>query len=70
MGKGLYGAYAIHYPKAEADKEGGTGNPGSVALDGQDAHLGAAPMADNQPGDRPVKGMDQVASDTKKHALK
>ena len=70
MGKGLYGAYAVHYPLAKADKEGGTGNPGSVALDGQDANLGAAPVVDNQPGARPVKGHDKVAADTAKSALK
>ncbi len=63
------GAYAVDYPKGSADKEGGTGNPGST-MTGQDLELGAAPVVDNQPGDRPVGGHDKVASDTKKHQSK
>ena len=63
------GAYVTDYPKAEADKEGGTGNPGST-MTGQDLELGAAPVVDNQPGDRPVGGKEKVAADTKKHQLK
>lgn len=69
MGKGEYGEFAHHYPLAKADKEGTNTNPGNVDEEGLVSELGAAPMADNQPGNKPVND-SEVKAQTAKHALK